>query len=169
MDPVYMEAYVHLSRKGVSIFPSPMKLLCTSPTGLQCQMLRGLSPNVKSPGVGTWYATQISYTQVSLCDSYFPVCGLPMQWVWVCLYHIIAPPTIFLWPPLCLLELGYLFKSFQPIWLKVVQQLVVILLFLSEKVSFSPSIPPSSSHLNNAVKLIFLCVTGCKPSLFWWT
>ena len=28
-------------KNGISISPSPVELLCTSPTGLQCQMLRG--------------------------------------------------------------------------------------------------------------------------------
>ena len=42
---------------------------------------------------------------------------------------------------------GYLFESFYSIWLKTAQHLVVILLFLGEKLSSSPSIPPSSSHL----------------------
>ena len=26
-------------KNGISVFPIPMELLCTSPTGLQCQML----------------------------------------------------------------------------------------------------------------------------------
>ena len=38
---------------------------------------------------------------------------------------------------------GYLFESFQSIWLKIAQHLVVILLFLGEKLSSSPSILPS--------------------------
>ena len=43
---------------------------------------------------------------------------------------------------------GYLFESFQPIWLKVAQHLVVILLFLGEKLSCNPFIPPSSIGLH---------------------
>ena len=36
--------------------------------------------------------------------SYFPVCKLPTRWVCGCLYHIIAPPTVLMQLPLCLLE-----------------------------------------------------------------
>ena len=36
-------------KNGVSIFPSPVELLCTSPTGLQCQMLQGLFLPVPDP------------------------------------------------------------------------------------------------------------------------
>ena len=39
-------------KNGVSISPSPMELLCTSPTGLQCQMLQGLFLPVPDPH--TW-------------------------------------------------------------------------------------------------------------------
>ena len=36
--------------------------------------------------------------------SYFPVSGISTQLIWSCLYHVITPPTIMMWPPLCLLE-----------------------------------------------------------------
>ena len=39
-------------KNWVSVAPSPVKLLHTSPTGLQCQVLQGLSPSARSPGVG---------------------------------------------------------------------------------------------------------------------
>ena len=38
---------------------------------------------------------------------------------------------------------GYLFESFQSICLKIAQHLVVILLFLGEKLTSGPSVPPS--------------------------
>ena len=38
-------------KKGVSISPSPVELLCTSPTGLQCQMLCWLFPPMPDPQV----------------------------------------------------------------------------------------------------------------------
>ena len=41
-DPVHFNVCVCLLRMGVSISPSPVELLCTSPTGLQCQILQGL-------------------------------------------------------------------------------------------------------------------------------
>ena len=45
---------VHMSlcapfKKGISISPSPMELLHTSPTGLKCQMLQGLFLPVSDP------------------------------------------------------------------------------------------------------------------------
>ena len=49
-------------KNGVSISPSPVELLYTSPTGLHCQMLWGaLSPKARSPGVRTWCGTQNSH------------------------------------------------------------------------------------------------------------
>ena len=59
-------------------FPSPMELLRTSPTGLQCQMPWGLLLPIPIPRREdlTW-GSELSLPQVSLCDSYFPVCGLP--------------------------------------------------------------------------------------------
>ena len=40
-DPVHVKVYAPFMN-GVSISPSPVELLCTSPTGLQCQMLQEL-------------------------------------------------------------------------------------------------------------------------------
>ena len=40
---------------------------------------------------------------LSLWYSYFPFYGLPTHWIWSCLYHVIFPPTVLMWP-LCLLE-----------------------------------------------------------------
>ena len=81
-------------KKGVSVFPNPVELLCTSPTGLQCTCSRGSFSQCQIPGRGdlTW-GSELSLLQVSLCDSYSPVCGLPTQEVWGCLYRVIAPPT----------------------------------------------------------------------------
>ena len=39
-------------KNGVSVSPSPVEFLCTSPTGLQCQMLHGLFLPVPDPH--TW-------------------------------------------------------------------------------------------------------------------
>ena len=65
----------------------------------------------------------------SLEYSYFLVCGLPTWQVWGCLYHVITPLPLDVASSLSS-GVGYLFESFQSIWLKVVQHLVVILLFL---------------------------------------
>ena len=104
-DPVHMKTCVCLLRM-VSVSPSPMEFLCTSPTGLQCQMLQGaLSPKPDSqvcgPDMGLGTFTPVGE---SLWYSYFPVCGLPTQKVWDCLYHVITSLTFLIWPSLCLLE-----------------------------------------------------------------
>ena len=74
-------------KNGVSVSPSPMEFLCASPSVLQCQMLCGLLLPMPDPWV--WRSDV----------------GLRIRWVWGCFYHIIAPPTVLMWPPLCLL--GY--------------------------------------------------------------
>ena len=48
-DSVYVNVCVHLLRTGVSFSPSPLELLHTSPTGLQCQILWGLFLPVPDP------------------------------------------------------------------------------------------------------------------------
>ncbi len=47
-DPVHVSLYVPF-KNGVSVSPSPVELLCTSSTGLQCQMLQGLFLPVPDP------------------------------------------------------------------------------------------------------------------------
>ena len=47
-DPVHMKICVHLLRMG-SPFPPVLWSSCASPTGLQCQMLRGLFLPVPDP------------------------------------------------------------------------------------------------------------------------
>ena len=48
-DPVYVKVCMCLSRMGSPFSPSAVELLCTSPTGLQCQMLQGLFLPVPDP------------------------------------------------------------------------------------------------------------------------
>ena len=105
---------VCIFQEWVSISPSHMELLSTSPTGLQCQMLWGLfllmlDPQAWGPDVEFRTLTPVGE---SLWYSYFPVCGLPTQQVGGCLYHIIIHPTILMWPPLCLLEEDIFFWKF---------------------------------------------------------
>ena len=83
-------------KNGVSISPGPVELLHTSPTDPQHQMLWGLllpMPDSQAwgPDVGLKTLTPVGE---SLYYSYFPVCGLPIQWVWSCLYPVIAPLTV---------------------------------------------------------------------------
>ena len=52
LEPRARESLCAPFRNGISIYPSPMELLRTSPTGLQCQMLWGLFLPVPDPH--TW-------------------------------------------------------------------------------------------------------------------
>ena len=74
-------------------FPKSHGASAHKPTGLQCQMLRGLflpmpDPQAWGPDMGLRALTPIVE---SLWTSYLPVCGLPTKEVWGCLYRVIAP------------------------------------------------------------------------------
>ena len=122
-----------------------MELLHTSPTGLQCQTSRGFLP-VPDPQAWGFDMELRTLTAVggSLWYSCFLVCGLPIWQVWGCLYCIVTPPTS--WHGLL-----FVFWSRISFWkfpfhlVEVVQPLDVVLLFLWEKLSSSPSLPPSYS------------------------
>ena len=87
-------------------------------------------PQVCEPDTGLRTVTSVGEL---LRYSYFPVCGQPTWWVWGCLYHVIAPPAVLMWFPLCLLEWDIFIDSLQSTSLKVVQQLVVVFFsFMSE-------------------------------------
>ena len=143
-DPVHMKTCACLSRMRSpfplvlwSSFPqAPLAFnaICSRGSSFQCQIPRH--------GPLTWGAQNShSYRWISVIQL-FSVCGLRAWQIWGCLYHIIAPPT-----SRCGLLLVFWsripFESFQSIWLKIVQHLAVILLFLWEKVSSSSSIMPS--------------------------
>ena len=93
-------------KNAVSISPSPVELLCASPTGFQCQVLWGPpSPNARSPGMGTWRGAQNSHScrwvsVIQLLSSLWASHPVSMG----LLYHVITPPTVLIWLPLCLLE-----------------------------------------------------------------
>ena len=102
------------------------------PTGLQCQMLQGILLSMPDlwagePDVGL--GTLTPGGEPLLC-SYFPFCGFLTWWVWDCLYHESAPPTILMWLLLCLWVQDNFFGSHQSILLMVVQQLVLIVVVL---------------------------------------
>ena len=75
------------------------------PLALKAKCSRGSSSRrrISRHGNLTW-GSELSLLWVSLCDSYFAVCGLPTWQGWDCLYHIITPPPVFMRPPLCFLE-----------------------------------------------------------------
>ena len=97
-------------KNGVSIYPSPMELLHTSPTGLQCQMLLGLFLPVPDPRTWGFDVGLRTLTPVGLCEPVsFQSGGLPTWEVWGCLYHKIIPPTSW-----C--GLLFLFRSRMSFW-----------------------------------------------------
>ena len=97
-DPVHMKACVCLSRMGSQFPPVPWSSCA------QALLFLGLflpMPDLQvwEPDVGLRTLTPVCK---SLWYSHFPVCGLPTWQVWGCFYCIIAPPTVLMWPPLCL-------------------------------------------------------------------
>ena len=99
--PCAHESLYALFKSRLSVSPSPMELLHTSPAGPQSQMPQGLllpmpDPQAWEPDVGLRTLTSVGEP---LKYSYFPVWGPPTQQVWGCLYCIITPPTVLMWPP----------------------------------------------------------------------
>lgn len=81
-------------KNGVSFSPSPMELLCTSPTGLNARCL-GLflpvpDPQAWGPSMGLRTLTPVGE---SLWYSYFPVCGMPTGQLWGGLYKFFLLPS----------------------------------------------------------------------------
>ena len=95
LGPSARESLCAPFKNGVSISPSPVELLHTSPTGLQCQMLWGLFLPMPDPQVWGFDVGLRTLTPIGEClwYSYFLVFGFPTQEVWGCLYHVISPPT----------------------------------------------------------------------------
>ena len=111
LGPSAHESLCVLFKNGVFISPSPLELLHKISNDPQCQILQGLllpMPDLQAwePDMGLKTLTPIGN---SLWYSDFPLCGLPTWWVWGCLYHVIAPPTVLIWLSLCLLEQDILF------------------------------------------------------------
>ena len=132
-------------KNGVSIFPSSVELLHTSPTDLQHRMLWELflpmiDPQACVLDMGFRILTPVGE---SLSYSYFQVCMLPTWQIWCYLYHVITSSTS--WCGLFFVFwIRISFWKFPSIWLKIVQHLVVIFFFfLWEKLSSIPSISPS--------------------------
>ena len=100
--PVHVKPCVRFARVD------PVWLLHSSPPGLQRHMLRGLfllmpDPQAGEPDVG------LTLTSVGepLWYSYFPLCGLPVWWVWDLIILWKRPSYHLLVAPLCL-DIAYL-------------------------------------------------------------
>ena len=116
LGPSARESLCAPFKNGVSISPSPVELLHTSPTGLQCQMLQGHFHPVPYPHTWKIDARLKPLTPVgeSLWTSYFQVCGASHLWC-VGLFISQNPASYLLMcPPLCLLEYYILFKVSGP-------------------------------------------------------
>ena len=105
-DPVHMKVCVHLQEWGLC-FPQsyggpeyqphqPLNARCSEGSFSQCQ--------IPTCG-GLVRDSELSLLYMSLCGTVtFQSVGLPTWEVWGCLYHVISPSYLLMWPPLCLLE-----------------------------------------------------------------
>ena len=103
------------SKSGVSVSPSPVEVLQSNLTSLQCLILWEfllplLDPQVVKPDVGLRTFTPVGGL---LCYNCSPVCASPAQWLWNLIllwlhpsYHLIVTS------PLSLV-VGYFFGEFQ--------------------------------------------------------
>ena len=132
-------------KNGVSISPNPWSSCTQAPLAFnarssgssffQCQIPRCWGPDV---GLRT-----LTLVGESLWYCYFLVCGASHpEGVGLLILHN-HTFYLLLWPPSLSSGVGYLFESLLSIWLKVVQHLVIILLFFmreSELQSFYSTI-----------------------------
>ena len=132
LHPMHMKACVHLPRM-VLCFPQSYGAPAHKPHWSSIPNAPGvLSPNPRSPGMETWRGAQNSRSCMwgsvmqlpsSLWASHPAGMGLLISRNCPSYHLAVASLSS---------GVGYLFESFQSIWLKVVQRLVVILLFLWE-------------------------------------
>ena len=99
LGPSVHETLCVSSKRGVSLSPSPVEFLQSSPTGLQSWMLWGLllpmpDPQAGEPDVGS----ELSLLWENFCDIIIlQFVGHPPGWYGIWLYCECAPPTISLW------------------------------------------------------------------------
>ena len=132
-------------KNGVSISPSPVELLHTSPTGLQVPDAPGaLSPSARSPHVRVWCGAQNSHScrWVSVNQLVSSLWSFPPRRYGV--VYIVKSPLL----PLDVASsfssgVGYLFESFQSIWLKIAQHSVVNFIVFRREVELQSFYSPS--------------------------
>ena len=104
--PSAYESLCEPFKNGVSVFPSPVDLLHTSCTCLQCQILQGLFLPVPDPQV--WELDirlrTLSTISESLWYSYFPVCGASHPGGMGLLIWCNHLSYLLMWPPIFILE-----------------------------------------------------------------
>jgi len=109
LGPSARESLCAPFKNGVSVSPSPVELLRTSPTGLRCQMLWGSFSPCQIPIHGEFDVGLRTLTPVgaSLWTSYFSVglvCGASHPGGMGLLISGNRPSYLLMWPLLCLLE-----------------------------------------------------------------
>ena len=99
------------SKSGVSVFPSPVKVLQSNPTSLQNLILWEfllplLDPQVGKPDVGLRTFTPVGELLWYSCS---PVCESPTQWLWDLILWGLCPLYHFIVASPFSLDVGYLF------------------------------------------------------------
>jgi len=91
-------------KSAVSVSSSPVELLCTSPTGPQCQMLWGPSSKcqISRSGNLTW-CSELSLPWASLYNIFSSLWATHLVSLGLLISHKL-PSTVSVWLPLCLLE-----------------------------------------------------------------
>ena len=127
-----MQDFILPSKTGVSVSPSSMEILQSSPTGLQGHISQGFPVPLLDPQAGKPDTGLRTFTAVGELWCYCsPVCGSPIQQVWgfilTCLcpfYHLGVASSLSL-------DMGYPFLvGSSVLLLMVVQKLVAILVLL---------------------------------------
>ena len=94
-----------------------------------------------------------------LWDSFSPVCGSPMYWVWDLIFIVIAPPNHLIVASPLSLDIGYLFLVGSGIFLSMVtQSLVVILVFSKKEMNTCPTSPSSTNFIIMCLGIVTLCL-----------
>ena len=136
------------SKSGVSVSPSPVKVLQSNPASIQSLILWEflfplLDPQVGKPDMGLRTFTPVGGLLWYNCS---PVCHPPNGYgIWF--YCDCAPPTFSLWVFLCLWMWGIFFVRSIVFLSMIVQQLVVILVLSQEGVSACLSTLPAILNL----------------------
>ena len=131
LAPTAHETLCAPSKSGVSVSPSPMEPLGTSPFCLNADCARGSGAQCQTPSLGTCGEVQKSHFcgRASVMQLFFSLCvahPVGMEW----LMSQKHPPATLMQLLLSLWVQDTFFGSFQSIFLMFFQQLVVMLVVL---------------------------------------
>ena len=135
------------SKSGVSASPSPSKSCNQIPPAFKVWFSRNSSSRCWTPSLGilTW-GTEPSLQWMDFCGIIFLQFESPTSSYGIWFYCDCSPPTISLWPLLCLWIWGIFFGEFQCLPVNDCPA-VVILVLSQEGVSARPSTLPSWTNL----------------------